>query len=156
VIKTGLKILVLTISLVAGQAQAQGARIIDWVESAPASDPDRIALGYPVPIRVNTPLPFAGFRTYAGLHMRHQDLAATTPWVHPHQIGTTRAGRTIWAYRLGDEDMATPDGFPEQAMLSNGGIHAREWQSPEVTTGIIELLADSPADNHHRHPGIEY
>jgi hypothetical protein len=148
VIKTGLKILVLTISLVAGQAQAQGARIIDWVESAPASDPDRIALGYPVPIRVNTPLPFAGFRTYAGLHMRHQDLAATTPWVHPHQIGTTRAGRTIWAYRLGDEDMATPDGFPEQAMLSNGGIHAREWQSPEVTTGIIELLADSPADNH--------
>lgn len=146
--KASTLILAVTIILGTGSTQAQPARIIDWVESAPASDPDQIAIGYPVPIRVNTPLPFAGFRTYAGLHMRNQDLAATTPWVHPHDIGTTRAGRTIWAYRLGDDDLLTADGFREQAMLSNGGIHAREWQSPEVTTGIIELIADSPADHH--------
>lgn len=130
-----------------GPAHAQEARIIEWVEVAPASDPNTIALGYPVPIPVNTPLPFAGFRTYEGLHMRHQDLSASTPWVHPHQIGTTRRGRAIWAYRLGDEDQVTPDGFPEQAMLTNAGIHAREWQSPEVGTAIMELMASAPEDD---------
>jgi len=33
-------------------------------------------------------------------------------------------------------------------MLTNGGIHAREWQSPEVATGIIELLALAEDDHH--------
>ena len=97
---------------------------------------------------VDTPLPFDGFRTYAGLHTRHQDLVATTPWVHPEQIGLTRAGRTIWAYRLGDEDTLTIDGLPEPAALTNGGIHAREWQSPEVVTGIMELFALHEDDDH--------
>jgi len=129
-------------------AQAPVARIVDWVENAAASDNSRIALGYPVPIPVDTPLPFDGFRSYAGLHARHQDLAATTPYVHPVPIGTTHGGRTIWAYRLGDSDLETPNGAREHAMLTNGGIHAREWQSPEVATGIIELLALAPADHH--------
>lgn len=128
--------------------QAQLPRIVQWVQDAPASDSSKIALGYPVPIPVDTPLPFAGFRSYAGLHMRHQDLAATTPWVHPFEVGRTRSDRAIWAYRLGDADLETRDGMPEQAMLTNGGIHAREWQSPEVATGIIELLATTPDDNH--------
>lgn len=134
--------------MLAYPAMAQDARIIEWVKNAPASNPDTIALGYRVPMPVDTPLPFSGFRTYAGLHMRHQDLAATTPWVHPHEVGVTTAGRTVWAYRLGDADTTTAYGVPEQAMLSNGGIHAREWQSPEVTTGIIELLATTADDNH--------
>ena len=127
---------------------AQDERISTWVENAPASDNTKIALGYPVPIPVDTPLPFDGFRSYAGLHARHQDLANTTPWAHAIAIGETRAGRTIWAYQLGDADRETADGLPEQAMLSNGGIHAREWQSPEVTTGIIELLALAEEDHH--------
>jgi hypothetical protein len=133
----------------AGQALAQTAadRIVEWVETAPASDNSRIALGYPVPIPVDTPLPFAGFRSYAGLHARHQDLAMTTPWVHPVELGSTIQGRTIWLYQLGDADKSTPTGRPEQAMLTNGGIHAREWQTPEVATGIIELLALGPADD---------
>ncbi|NOR18673.1 MAG: hypothetical protein GQ538_01120 [Xanthomonadales bacterium] len=122
--------------------------LTNWVETRSAPDADEIALGYPVPIPVNTPLPFDGFRTYAGLHVRHQELAATTPWVHPEAIGTTRAGRTIWAYRLGDKDLLTIDGFPEAATLTNGGIHAREWQSPEVVTGILELLALHESDQH--------
>ncbi len=147
-----MKRLLLAISLLAllacAPVQAQNARIIEWVESAPSTDPDTIALGYPVPIPVDTPLPFDGFRTYNGHHMRHQDLASTTPWVHPEQIGATRGGRAIWAYRLGDEDLLTPDGLPEQAMLSNSGIHAREWQSPEVGTGVMELLAGAEADDH--------
>lgn len=140
--------LAFTLGVAFPAAHAQNARIVEWVESGPASDPNTIALGYPVPIPVNTPLPFAGFRTYEGLHMRHQDLAATTPWVHTQEVGTTRAGRTVWAYQLGDDDLLTPDGLPEQAMLTNGGIHAREWQTPEVATGIIELLALGEADDY--------
>jgi hypothetical protein len=128
--------------------EAQNPRISEWVEDAPASDADRIALGYPVPIPVDTPLPFDGFRSYAGLHARHQDLANTTNWSHAFEIGQTRMGRTIWAYQLGDADHTTAYGFPEHAMLTNGGIHAREWQSPEVATGIIELLSLSEEDHH--------
>ena len=130
------------------QAQEPDVRLSDWVELAPASDNTKIALGYPVPIPVNTPLPFDGFRTYAGLHARHQDLSISTPWVHPMEVGATRYGRTIWAYQLGDADRVTPNGSMEHFMLTNGGIHAREWQSPEVATGIIELLALA-ADDHH-------
>ncbi|MBT8059919.1 MAG: hypothetical protein KJO33_10000 [Gammaproteobacteria bacterium] len=127
---------------------AQPARISEWVENAPASDNTKIALGYPVPIPVDTPLPFAGFRTYAGLHARHQDLAATTDRVHAMEIGRTRNDRPIWLYQLGDANRETVRGLPEQAMLTNGGIHAREWQSPEVATGIIELLALGPDDDY--------
>ena len=139
-------LLLLSVSLTA--AAQDNARIVEWVEDAPVTDDSKIALGYPVPIPVDTPLPFDGFRTYSGLHTRHLDLAATTPWVHAEEIGATHQGRTIWMYRLGDEDLETAGGFPEHAMLSNGGIHAREWQSPEVATGIMELLATSPDDHH--------
>lgn len=128
--------------------QAQTPRIVEWVENAPVSDNTKIALGYPVPIPVDTPLPFDGFRTYNGLHMRHQDLAGTTDWVHASEIGVTRQGRTIWLYQLGDADQQTVRGLPEHAMLTNGGIHAREWQSPEVATGIIELISLSEEDHH--------
>jgi len=130
-------------------ASAVNAQVLtEWVETRTASSTNIIALGYPVPIPVNTPLPFDGFRTYAGLHMRHQDLAASTEYVHPEQIGTTFAGRAIWAYRLGDADKLTIEGLPEPATLTNGGIHAREWQTPEVVTGILELMALHENDHH--------
>jgi hypothetical protein len=128
--------------------EAQTPRIIEWVENAPTSDADRIALGYPVPIPVDTPLPFDGFRSYGGLHARHQDLANTTAWSHSVELGQTRMGRTIWGYQLGDKDRTTTYGLPEHAMLTNAGIHAREWQSPEVATGIIELLTLADEDHH--------
>ena len=38
-------------------------RIVEWVDFAPVTDANRIALGYPVPVPVDTPLPFAGFRS---------------------------------------------------------------------------------------------
>ena len=102
-------------------AQSAVAQVLtEWVDNNPGNDPTKLALGYPVPIPVDTPLPFDGFRTYAGLHMRHQDLQATTPWVHGVEIGTTRTGRTIWAYRLGDEDFETIYGLPEPATLLLG------------------------------------
>ena len=135
-----------TILLGSGQLNAQV--LTEWVESRSPEETNKIALGYPVPIPVDTPLPFDGFRTYAGLHTRHQDLVATTPWVHPEQIGLTRSNRPIWAYRLGDNDLLTIDGLPEPATLTNGGIHAREWQTPEVVTGILELMALHENDNH--------
>ena len=66
----------------------------------------------------------------------------------PGTVGLTRTGRTIWAYRLGDDDLLTVEGLPEPATLTNGGIHAREWQSPETVTGIMELLALHEDDHH--------
>ena len=59
------------ILLALAPAFAPGASLVEWVENAPVGDSSRIALGYPVPQPVDTPLPFAGFRSYAGLHMRH-------------------------------------------------------------------------------------
>ncbi len=141
------RISLLIVSLVVMPA-AMGQVLTEWVENNPGNDPAKIALGYPTPIPVDTPLPFDGFRTYAGIHMRHQDLAATTPWVHGVEIGTTHKGRTIWAYRLGDGDFEMIYGLPEPATLTNGGIHSREWQSPEVVTGILELMATHEDDNH--------
>ena len=129
-------------------AQAQQPRLTEWVSSNTTGDPDKIGLGYPVPIPVDTSLPFGGFRSYAGLHARHQDLSMTTPWVHPEDIGRTTLGRTIWAYRLGDEDYTTRYGLPEPATLTNGGIHAREWQSPETVTAILELMATHAEDGY--------
>lgn len=108
-----------------------------------------LGLGYPVPMPVDTPLPFEGFRSYNGLFTRHQDLMITSDVVHGEVVGTTHNGREIWAYRLGDEDLLTWEGFPEAATLTNGGIHAREWQTPEVVTGIMELLVEQQGDHHY-------
>ncbi len=140
-------LILLTILVFSGH-QLDAQVLTEWVETRSSQSANEIALGYPVPIPVDTPLPFDGFRTYAGLHIRHQDLAATTPWVQPEVIGTTRSGRTVWAYRLGDNDLLTVEGLPEAATLTNGGIHAREWQTPEVVTGILELLALHENDDH--------
>ena len=37
--------------------------LTEWVENNPANARNKIALGYPVPIPVDTPLPFDGFRS---------------------------------------------------------------------------------------------
>lgn len=124
------------------------ARIIEWVESAPSTDSNRIALGYPVPIPVDTPVPFDGFRSYAGLFTRHQDLAASSAFIRGEVIGHTRTGREVWAYLLGDANSHTRDGQAEAAMLTNGGIHAREWQTPEIVTGIMELMHEKQSDDY--------
>ena len=128
-------------------AQAQ-QRVVQWSSTSNTGTTDNLlALGYTVPIPVDTPLPFDGCRSYSGLQARHQDLVATTNLAQAHVIGTTRAGRSIFAYRLGDADTATVTGLPESAMLVNGGIHAREWQSPEVVTGVMELMT-AKAEDH--------
>jgi hypothetical protein len=121
---------------------AQGA-VEEWTE-----EDGVLGLGYPVPIPVDSPLPFDGFRSYNGLHARHQDLMDSTDIVHGEVVGLTHNNREIWAYRIGDADLLSQDLLPEPAMLTNGGIHAREWQTPEVVTGIMELFAEQKGDNH--------
>ncbi|MEM9533764.1 MAG: M14 family zinc carboxypeptidase [Pseudomonadota bacterium] len=121
--------------------------LTEWTEG-----PGPLGLGYPVPIPVDTPLPFAGFRTYDGLFTRHQSLAAEVDDVRGQVVGQTESGRDIWAYLLGDADGLTATGLPEGAIYTQGGIHAREWQSPEVVTGIMERLVDQRDDNFlHRY-----
>jgi len=113
--------------------------------------PGRLGLGYPVPIPVDTPLPFDGFRSYSGLLARHFDLSNQHDFIQRQSIGVTeQAQRNIYMYIISDPDDRTADLREEGSVLINGGIHAREWQSPEVVTGIMELLS-AAADDAHLH-----
>lgn|GEM_PF-708908 len=105
-----------------------------------------IALGYPVPLPVESLTPVDGFRSYDSLNARHQALALDFDFISAHRIGRTIEGRRLWAYTISDGDQVTAAGFPEPAFLINGGIHAREWQSPEVVTGIMERFAQRGRD----------
>ncbi len=106
-----------------------------------------LGLGYPVPIPVDTPEPFDGFRTYDGLFAKHQSMALNNDYITGHIVGKTHYDRDIWAYLLSDDDNVTKYGVKEGAMMANGGIHAREWQSPETLTQIITDFHDNSGDN---------
>jgi len=107
---------------------------------------DNVALGYPVPIPIASLTPVDGFRTYDSLFQRHQSLLALHDEVAGEVVGQTVAGRDIWAYVIGDTNTQTSDGFPEGAVLINGGIHAREWQTPEAATALFETLVEGKLD----------
>ncbi|MDC0603553.1 M14 family zinc carboxypeptidase, partial [Aliiglaciecola sp.] len=109
---------------------------------------NNIAIGYEVPLPIDSLTPIEGFRTYDSLAMRHLQLAEMFDVITQIQIGQTINNRPIFAYRLGDPDNLTVDGNLEGAALVNGGIHAREWQSPEAVTGYIEYLAETQNDKH--------
>jgi len=109
-------------------------------------DEGRFALGYPVPIPVDSLTPVDGFRTYESLQARHLDLALGNDRIEVVEIGRSLEDRPILAYRFGDPDDSTLAGLPEPAMLVNGTIHAREWQSPEVVTELFERLAMNAND----------
>ena len=135
-----------------------GDVILTYTESDNTGN--NIALGYPVPIPVDSLTPVDGFRTYDSLFARHQSLLTMHEEVDGQIVGQTVAGENIWAYRLGDADTTTAEGFAEGAVLVNGGIHAREWQTPEAVTGLMEAMVDGKADgglraiphreSHHR------
>jgi Zinc carboxypeptidase len=101
---------------------------------------NNIALGYPVPFPVASLTPVDGFRDYASLFARHQSLLVDNDEVAGSVVGHTVAGRDIWAYAIADADTQTADGLVEGAVLINGGIHAREWQTPEAVTALFEAL----------------
>ena len=111
------------------------------------SSGNNIAVGYPIPSPVNSLTGVAGFRSYASLHARHQDLMMTDANLRGTIVGQTLTGRDIWAYQLGDADNLTNDGRIEPALMINGGIHAREWQSPEAVTEVLEQLLEIDADS---------
>lgn len=108
------------------------------------------ALGYPVPLPIESQTAVAGFRSHASLFARHQALALESAEMEAQVVGNSFAGRPIWAYRIGDADATTLDGEPEPSLLLNGTIHAREWQTPEVATAIMEDLLAGAAE-----PGLE-
>jgi hypothetical protein len=128
-------------ALVIMSASSQSQSITSWTEQN-----GTLGLGYPVPFPVNTPEPFDGFRTYEGLFAKHQSMAMNNDYITGHLVGQTHYGRDIWAYLLSDDDDVTKYGVKEGAMMANGGIHAREWQSPETLTQIITDFHDNSED----------
>ncbi|MEM1082268.1 MAG: M14 family metallopeptidase, partial [Pseudomonadota bacterium] len=107
-----------------------------------------IALGYPVPIPVDSTLPVDAFRSYNSLFARHQDLSLQHNFIQAQMVGQTLDGREIWAYLLSDLDRTTRNAGAESSALVIGGVHAREWASPELTTGLIEAYAEQAGDQH--------
>jgi hypothetical protein len=107
---------------------------------------DNVALGYLPPVPVASLTPVDGFREYASLFAQHQSLLTIHDEVAGQAVGQTLAGREIWAYVIGDVDATTSEGFAEGAVLVNGGIHAREWQTPEAVTGLFETLVAGKDD----------
>ncbi|GAA0857889.1 M14 family metallopeptidase [Aliiglaciecola litoralis] len=107
-----------------------------------------IPLGYEVPIPVNSLTPVDGFRTYDSLNLRHVQLSQASDVVSQIEIGRTLNDLPIYAYRISDDDNLTVEGALEGAVLINGGIHAREWQTPEAVTGYMEYLFDNKDDQY--------
>jgi hypothetical protein len=105
-----------------------------------------IAIGYPVPAPVASLTPVDGFRDYSSLFARHQSVMILHDEVAGQIVGQTVSGRDIWAYVLGDINGTTSEGFAEPAVLVNGGIHAREWQTPEAVTAVLETLVEGRND----------
>lgn len=122
------------------------ARAVIFTYTQATGGGTNIPLGYPVPLPVDSLTPVDGFRSYASLHARHQALDSASERVTGIRIGTTLAGREIWAYVLSDGDDLTDDGGPEGAVLIDAGIHAREWSTPEAATGLIERIAGNEDD----------
>ncbi len=139
-----MKLSTLSTSLLSVAALSVSATILTYTENDNSGN--NRALGYPVPIPVDSQLPVDGFRSYDYLHARHQDLANTSANISAHIVGQSRRGENIWAYVLSDSNAVSESSIPEPVMLQNGGIHAREWQSPEVVTGIMERLYNNESD----------
>ncbi|MGV6850804.1 MAG: M14 family metallopeptidase [bacterium] len=120
-----------------------GQSVEHWTQSG-----GPLSLGYPVPVPVDTTVAFDGFRTYAGLHARHQELMDSNAYIQGHIVGQTVYDRDEWAYVLSDADSVTAEGVAEPAFMLNANIHAREWQTPEVSTGVMERFAEMSGDHH--------
>ncbi|MRX28733.1 M14 family zinc carboxypeptidase [Kangiella sp. HZ709] len=106
----------------------------------------QIAFGYPLPIPIDSMTAVNGFRSYEFLKAHHESLAMLNPEMTSIQVGTTHNNREIIAYQFGDANNVDSDGLIEPAFLINGTIHAREWQSPEVVTELIEQILERKTD----------
>lgn len=129
-------------------ALALGAEAQTFTYTNTDAGENQIPLGYEVPIPVDSLTPVDGFRTYQSLHLRHVQMAAETDFIRQIEIGVTTNGLSIYSYAIGDGDSEIIGGGEEASALINGGIHAREWQTPEAATGYIEYLFDNHTDQH--------
>lgn len=111
-----------------------------------------IGLGHAVPTPVASTQPTTGFRDFASVNARLQQLAVG---LDPHHvvellppIGTTQWGKEIPLIRISDADTVRDDGSPEPRVLISAGVHGREWISPEVALRIAEHFALGYAPDH--------
>jgi hypothetical protein len=128
----------------AAQAWAQQAQLRTYVDQPGGAD--TLALGYPVPMPIASLTPVDGFREYASLMARLQALALASPDLSAHRVGSSMAGRDIWAFRVSSPGDLDREGRPKPAFLFNVTTHAREWQAPEVGAGLIEYMVEQADD----------
>ena len=129
--------------LVVGSA---GAAVLTYTESDNSCQGCR-AIGYPVPEPIDSQSAVDGFRRRDSLIAGLQARALGSGHLREESIGSSLRGRNIEAFVLGDADATTAEGrVPEGAVMQNGGIHAREWASPEVVAAVIERIDDRAAD----------
>jgi hypothetical protein len=133
---------VLLLAAVATPATAQ--RVYTYTQSQTGEY--LLPYGLPVPQPIDSLTPVDGFRSYASLEARLQSLALESGDLSAHDVGRTTAGRTLWAYVVGDADGTDVEGRPEAAFFINATTHAREWAAPEVSTGTIERLIAGAGD----------
>jgi len=104
-----------------------------------------LPLGYPVPVPVASLEPVDGFREYGSLMARLHGLAMESSDLQAEAVGTTHAGRSIWAFVVSSATDLDQEGLPKPAFYLNGTTHAREWGIPEVATATIEHLIEGAA-----------
>ncbi|HUQ43521.1 MAG TPA: M14 family zinc carboxypeptidase [Candidatus Limnocylindria bacterium] len=86
------------------------------------------------------PAGWEGYHTYAELSAEVSAVAATHPdIVSRFSIGKSYKGRDIWAVKVSD-NVAVDE--PEPEVLFDGGHHADEHMSVEMTLRILHWLAD--------------
>lgn len=134
--------LALALAILAGSAGAQTVQTYTNTQAGPGLRP----LGFPVPQPVASLTPIEGFRDYASLHARLQSLALASPDIAAHGVGQTHAGRQVWAYVLGSPESVDREGRAKPAFFINATTHAREWGIPEVSTGLVERMAEGAND----------
>ena len=83
-----------------------GDVILTYTESDNTGN--NIALGYPVPIPVDSLTPVAGFRTYDSLFARHQSLLMMHDEVDGQIVGETVAGRDHLGLSAGRSPIPRP------------------------------------------------
>lgn len=123
------------------------AHAVEFTYTESDNSGNNIALGFPPPQPIDTTAAGDWFRSYDFLLARHQELMLNHPRVRGQVAGKTWSGEDIWVYRFGDHDeQQVHDGLAEGAVLINGSIHAREWQTAETTTGLMEYLVSIEDD----------
>lgn len=138
----------MTLFLLVLTAMTQKTTAIEFTYTENDTSGNNLALGYPVPLPVDSITPVDGFRNYNSLHLRHQQLSAQATWLSPLVLGDTFNGREIYGYQISTDNNLTTGGATKGTALINGGIHAREWQSPEAVTGYMEKLFEQQNNQH--------